>query len=449
MNKDDKVVEICENTRLSNGGKISWYDATYQLNDLFETEKSWKAWRSIYRRKKGTHHIINAKNDKQEGKYVITEVIKEKPKKIEIEVGANGTQHSKILVNLLEYPLRTPKDILELHGYDLAQWELVNHKLKIWNTYSKQDGTSELYSSSLTVKPTGNALELNFISQTFEDTVRKFLVNNPEIESVKIKSTENGYMLELGIYDVHLGKFAWHEETDNDYDLKIAVQLYRECLQELLEQAKMYNITKIVIIFGHDFFHYDNMEKKTTGGTPQDTDTRLHKMFTVGLDLIFETIYKCLKITKDVDFMYVPSNHDFLLGFFASEAVRRSFAMLGLINFIDVKPKSRKYYRYHDVLLCLTHNSEEKKENLITVMQSEQPQLWAETSIREIHCGHLHHEYSQSYNGLLVRGIPSISATDRWHYNKGWSGTVRKGQAFVWHEGGSKIIIESIVKKEL
>ena len=87
MNKEDKVVEICDNTKLSNNGRIDWYRATYQLNDLFKQEKSWKAWRSIYRRKKGTHHIANEPNtQKQEGRYVVTEVVKEKPKKIEIEV---------------------------------------------------------------------------------------------------------------------------------------------------------------------------------------------------------------------------------------------------------------------------------------------------------------------------------------------------------------------------
>lgn len=448
MNKEDKIVEICENTRLSNGGKISWYDATYQLNDLFETEKSWKAWRSIYRRKKGTHHIINAKDNKQEGKYVITEVIKEKPKKIEIEVGANGTQHSTILVNLLEYPLRTPKDILELHGYDLAQWELVNHKLKIWNTYSKQDGTSELYSSTLTVKPMQNLFTKDFLADTFEEKVKTYIVDDKKFDLKVSGNDQDGYMLEIGLYDVHFGKFAWHKETNNDFDLKIAETLYREVLDDLLYQAKKYNITKILIIFGNDFFHYDNMKQETTSGTSQDTDTRLPKMYSKGLDMIFETVNKCLAIAP-TEFIYVPSNHDYTMGYFASETIYRAYKPFKSFTYINVSPISRKYYLYGDVLIGLAHGDKETKDNMLTLMQSEVPELWAKSQIREWHFGHKHSEWSQQYNGFLMRGFPSITATDLWHFQKGWQGAVRKGQALIWHEGGSKIIIESIVKKEL
>jgi len=450
MNKEDKVVEICDSTRLANGNKVNWYDATQLLNEVFECEKSWKAWRSIYRRKKGTHKPINVQSNEQatKGKYVITEVIKEKPKKIEIEVGANGTQHSTILVNILEYPLKTPKDILELHGYDLAQWELVNHKLKIWNTYSKQDGTSELYSSALTVKPKQNILTSDFLAETFAEKVKNYIVDNKRFELKPLSNDQDGYMLELGLYDVHFGKFAWHKETNNDFDLKIAEILYRQVLDDLLYQSCKYNIKKILIIFGNDFFHYDNMKIETAGGTPQDTDTRLPKMYSKGLDMIFETVNKCLEIAP-TEFIYVPSNHDYTMGYFASETIYRAYKEFDTFNYINVSPLSRKYYLFGNVLLGFTHGDKENKENMLTLMQDEQPELWYKSQIREWHLGHRHSEWSQQYNGFLMRGFPSITATDLWHFQKGWEGAVRKGQAFIWHESGSKIIVESIVKKEL
>ena len=442
MTFKEKVVSICESCIVN--GKIDWQKATIQLNNELSTRKGKSAWRSIYRRAKGTHDIQKAK-----GEYIIKkEFVETTPQKVEIETFEDGTQKSTVLIDISKHPHKNEKDILTLHGYDIAEMKLVKHRLNMWNVKSKKDGIEELYSSSITVKPTGLGFTSDFILDSMESVIQKYMNNKPKLEHC-LKPIEDGYTLELGIYDPHFGKFAWHKETNADYDLKIAETMYRQVLDDLLAKAKIYPIKKIIIVFGNDFFNFDNMEKTTTGGTPQDTDTRLHKMYSKGLDMIFETIYKCLEIADEIEFDYVPSNHDKLMGYFASETVFRVFRNDDRFTGIRVEPKARKYVRIGNALICLTHGDKETKENLMTVMQVEEPKQWAETLVHEIHSGHFHSERVQEYNGILVRNFPSITPPDVWHYEKGWVGAIQKGSALIWSDDGSKIIIESLVKNNM
>lgn len=442
MTFKEKVVSICESCIIN--GKIDWQKATIQLNNELSSRKGKSAWRSIYRRAKGTHEHKN--NQETKGEYIIKKELpkKQEPQKIEIETFEDGTQKSTVLIDVARHPHKNEKDILTLHGYDIAEMKLVKHRLNMWNVKSKKDGIEELYSSSITVKPTGLGFTSSYILDTMEEMIHKYIINKSELE-YDLKPKEDGVTLEIGLYDVHLGKFAWNKETGNDYDLKIAETLYRKTLDDLLAKANVYRIKKIIIVFGNDFYHYDNMEKTTSGGTPQDTDTRLHKMYAKGLDLAFETVEKCLAIAP-VEFYYVPSNHDKLMGYFASETIYRCYKGNPRMTYINVNPIARKYVRIGNALIGLTHGEKETKENIKTVMQVEEPIQWAETLVHEFHSGHFHSLKKEESNGLMIWNLPSITATDVYHHEKGWVGAIQRGMAFVWNDDGSKVIIESIVK---
>lgn len=456
MNIDEKkVVLICDSSRFDNSGRVNWQLAKSLLDYEFGEERTWESWRGIYRRANARmsegdiqtleEHKQRTERTEQSDKAKQTGV-----KRISVETGSNGTQRSEILVDIVEYPLKTPIDILVLHGYDVAQWELVNHKLKLWNAYSKLDGTHELYSSAVTVKPLNTNVTSNAIESLFESLSTTIKYNADFKINVEHKFESKGeHLLELGIYDVHYGKFAWHKETNNDFDLKIADELYRNTVIDLFDKAKLYKIDRVLIVFGNDFFHYDNYQQTTTGGTKQDTDTRMQKMFEKGCDAIVWTIEYAKQFSDNIDFLFVPSNHDYTLGYFGASLVRRLYATDNKVKYLYCSPISRKYYHYHNALIGFSHGDKETKDNINTLMQYEEPELWAKTYIHEWHFGHFHSEKTESYNGLVIRNLPSITATDLWHFQKGWVGAVRKGVAFLWDKDGSKITIESLVKKDL
>lgn len=82
------------------------------------------------------------------------------------------------------------------------------------------------------------------------------------------------------------------------------------------------------------------------------------------------------------------------------------------------------------------------------LMMREWKEDYAKTDIWEWHCGHVHtaskKEHSiqiankrkadmKEYSGVVVRFVDALSSTDNWHYEKGYIGNRRTGEAYLWH----------------
>ncbi len=436
-----RVIEVVNQLKSidSKGMKIDWKQATHILNQEFQIKKSKDFYRSIYRRetKDPTYHA-NTKPTQDENIECGKGIENIKTKRISVETGENGTQKSEMLVDIVEFPLKTPNDIMELHGYDVFQWELVNHKLKLWNVYSKQDGTTELYSSAVTVKPLQFDLSEEMIVEIIDKVVDKHKFNeNRNYEVYYLEDYEPRKMAELCIFDLHFGKFAWKGEAGEDYDVKIAKARYLKALDEFLSFIRYEGIEKILLPFGNDFFTIDNDEETTTKGTKQDIDTRLPKIFELGVDLILETIEKCLEIAP-VEFVYIKSNHDAKVGYYANVLVDRLYKDNPNV-ILHTSPLARKYIEYGNCLIGYTHGNKEGKR-LETVMQSEVPEMWGRTKYREWHIGHLHHRQTREHNGFTIEVLPSISGTDKYHYESGYIGALQRSVCMIWnYEKGKEI----------
>ena len=229
----------------------------------------------------------------------------------------DGTKTTKRMVMLAESDANDPTRIMQLMGYDPLKWELVSCKTRRndWDVTMKVDDcphreTNHKYKIELTVKPIQQELSTEYIRQVFEE------LNTPKLS--RVEYNPGNLMLELPIMDLHLGKLAWREETGQDYDLKIAGQLYKETVEDILGKVKSCNfkIDHIAFPIGQDFYHVDNDQSKTTAGTQVDTDSRWQKMYKKGVELLVWTIEE-LRQLAPVEVMYVPGNHDHQYSYFA------------------------------------------------------------------------------------------------------------------------------------
>lgn len=242
-------------------------------------------------------------------------------------------------------------------------------------------------------------------------------------------------LLELAVFDLHLGKFSWKGETGEDYDMVIASKRYKECISELISRVDLSRIDRILLPLGNDMLHIDNKQKTTTGGTPQDTDTRYAKIFKTAVRMIANIITE-LELIAPVDVMIIPGNHDQTSMFTIGEVLDAMFMMNDKVTIYN-DAKLRKYYRYGQNMIMFTHGSEEKHSDLGLIAATEMPQMWAETKYREVHLGHLHKSKSvkytnvDEYQGFKVRIINSLSGTDAWHYSKGYM-SLKGAEAFIW-----------------
>ncbi len=244
-------------------------------------------------------------------------------------------------------------------------------------------------------------------------------------------------LLELAIFDLHIGKLAWAPETGEDYDFTIAVQRYKDAVESLVHRVDMDSVERIVLPIGNDMMNVDSKMNMTTAGTPQSCDSRFGKMFRLAKDLLIETINKLTQYCP-VDVVVIPGNHDESTMFTLGEVLDAWFH-----NDDDVKiynePKLRKYYQYGQVMLMYTHGDKEKHSDLGMIAASEEPMMWGTSHYREVHLGHLHKSKAiaylsvDEYQGFKIRILPSLSSTDAWHASKGY-GSLKSAEAYVWHK---------------
>jgi hypothetical protein len=352
-------------------------------------------------------------------------------------------------------------------GYDPIQWTLVSATTRraSWDVTMKlrADYTKKLYDSEgnwkesnviaheeatqtnygynvkITVKPIQNELTSEALKKIFEE------MKPPPLIVYKYEPKKDANMLVLPILDFHLGKLAWREETGEDYDMNIAERIYKQVVTDILERIIHANIAidRIVFPIGQDFFHMDTIRNTTTGGTQMDSDTRWSKMYQRGVELLVWAIEQ-LRPIAPVECMYVAGNHDKMLSYFATYHLNGYYRNVDSVT-VDISPTVRKYIHYGNVLIGMSHGKEEGRR-ISGLMQIEEPEAWGQSLFREWYLGDLHHEEAKEENGINIRRLSAITATDAWHNEKGFKGAIKKAQAFIWSkERGNRHTINSIV----
>ncbi len=246
-------------------------------------------------------------------------------------------------------------------------------------------------------------------------------------------------MLVIGLQDVHFGKNAWAKEVGEDYDLEIASGLYRQAVSDTLTFFGRPNVSKIVFPIGGDFFHSNNFKSETESGTRlESVDDRMSKVFDCGVAAVISAIEDCVAIA-DTEVVWIPGNHDRESSWYLARLLGCKYENSPYVK-IDYRDISRKYVRYGTNLIGLTHKPNKK---LPLTMAIEVPLEWGSTTTREVHTGHYHTRRTESFvtcyedAGVVHRILPSLSATDSWHFANSFIGNLRSAESLLYsYEGG-------------
>lgn len=363
----------------------------------------------------------------------------------EVSYNADKSQTVKQDVYLSSDEAASPIAIMQKCGFDPLLWEVITCKVisGSWDvTIKNNDGEGQLhtnrkYSVTLTVKPLGGKLTMPQVLEAFASL--------PPVSLTQYEYKVGSFMLELPLMDFHLGKLAWGDETgSDDYDLKIAEALWKSTIADILSKACLIGTPEYVLFpVGQDFFHFDTPSVTTTSGTQLDSDSRWQKMFRKGVELLVWGIEQCHALAP-VKIMWVPGNHDQMLSYAAVVGIAQRYAYTKTV-YVDLTPTPRKYHQYGLNLIGFAHGVDEGKR-IEGLMQIEAPEMWGSSVWREMHLGHLHTEMTNTKNGIVFRRISSVTATDSWHSEKGFIGSVRQASAFVWSRNkGLQAILNSNV----
>lgn len=324
------------------------------------------------------------------------------------------------------------ENLLKKCNVDSKKWEVTKFTLEEKHIVKKVGDNIELqpkYDIKTWISPrTVNPDEL---LKEFIEKAGQHRPTNFEYKKLTESKTRK-YLLELAILDAHISRLVWNLECGwGDYDIKIAVDLYRKAVDNLLQKAPLDEVEEIVFPVGNDFFNSDNELYTTTAGTPQHDDSRWQKSFSVGCDLMTETIERLTTVCGKVTVLIVAGNHDRQKVFYLGEYLNAWFKDNKRVV-IENSPNNRKYLKFGAVLLGWTHGNEEKHTDLPLIMAREQPKAWGECKHYRWATGHFHHMTTKDYKGVIVDILPSLCATDQYHAKKGYVGNWRGSQAFLY-----------------
>jgi len=280
-------------------------------------------------------------------------------------------------------------------------------------------------SFSLHVKNNGVSLD-----KVREDIIKAMDNHSPSYKKIKRTKSKDAHLLVIDPADIHIGKLSSSFETGEEYNSQIAVKRVKEGVQGILDKANGFNIDKILFVGGNDILHIDEPHRKTTAGTPQDTDGMWYDNFLTAKKLYIDILETLMSIA-DVHFVYNPSNHDYISGFMLSDSIQSWFRKSKNITF-DCSIAHRKGFKYGKNLIGTTHGNGAKQADLPLIMANEFSQWWADTNHRYIYTHHIHHKTSKDYHGITIESLRSPSGTDSWHHRKGYGiGGVKAVEGFI------------------
>lgn len=345
----------------------------------------------------------------------------------------------KILTSDISKRIVTEEHLLQVHNISLEDWEIEKKLINTWESSSKNSKgetvVTPMFQVKVWLKSKQEVKTLETIKKEFVEDLKNF---SPKVSKINYPLHSNPHLLELNIFDLHLGKIAWAPETNSSYNIEIAIKLFNDSIDEFIKDVSHYPINKILLPIGNDFFNSDKSYpyNSTTKGTPQEEDTRWQNTFRTGRQLLVDNILKLSQIAP-VDVLMVPGNHDFERNFYLGDSLEGWFHNNPNVS-INNSPNPRKYYQHENILLGFTHGDGEKVTDLPLIMAQENPIAWGSTKFREFHLGHFHHkkeikyQSTGEYNGIKVRYMSSLSGNDAWHHQKGYIGASRTAEAYLW-----------------
>jgi len=352
-------------------------------------------------------------------------------------------------------------ELMALCSFDKAIWKI--------DRYEQEIGTSEGYrkdrkvswhvgddgkARNSSVEDTGRMLVVPlhsykiriWLSRKTEEIRNNLIVNefsvkalkfSPKYKTIKYKKQLSGHLFELALPDMQLGRLVAAEDAGFDITPQSQIKKADDVVDRLINNASAYNISRVLFPVGNDFFDSNTAAMSTAHGTPQEDDVRWKRTYKLGCDFIVRTTEKLQQLAP-VDILVIPGNHDedkiWHLGEYVTAWNHNNKNVV-----VDNRPQKRKYYTFEKNLIGLTHGYYEKNNKLDALMAYEVKFLWANSLNREWHLGDKHHKVDMELNanelenGVVVRILRCLADPSVWEYDKGLVGSLKAGEAFIWH----------------
>lgn len=301
-------------------------------------------------------------------------------------------------------------------------------------------------------KPIGqwvkSQIDANRQREIIIETIKAMSEEIPRASVVKSpKKTIADLLNQYTITDYHMGMMAWHEESGEDWDIKIAEDLlvaWFETAIKLAPNAKVGMFAQL-----GDFLHWDGLDAVTPAHKNLlDADTRFQKVVRVAIRVIRRIIFMLLKKHDEVYVIMAEGNHDPA----SSIWLRELFCALYEDEpRVTVDTGADVYYCYEHGLTSLFyhHGHKRKTGSIDDVFVSKYREIFGRTKFSYAHMGHMHHVDVKETNLMIVEQHRTLASNDAHGSRSGYSAG-RDAKVITYHkeygEVGRVVISSDMVR---
>lgn len=230
------------------------------------------------------------------------------------------------------------------------------------------------------------------------------------------KHNDSTNMLEIPLFDMHWGIAFF------DY--------YEPLLDEVCDIIRSRNWSKIVIPFGQDFFHNDSLVNGQTAKGTSIEKVDMVRAVKDGLRFIYAIIDLAIEYADEVKVLYSPGNHDRSISWMLMQTLLERYGD----SIVDDSLEFRKVFTYGNNAIMVTHGDSKRAtpKTLAHIFPVSFPKEFANSTIREVHSGHLHSEGEADIFGVMVRRLASGNKTDEWSDKEDFIGAHKRFMLFEW-----------------
>lgn len=390
--------------------RIDWTDE--QRNRVIELRKTNHTWQEISERmtkEYGENFTVESCRNqwRNRNKKKTKKTASPKQYKTTIKRNKDGTRESDRLIAISETEMKDDSYILKAHGYD-DSWEIVEHTFSMWNHFNKElTSPKTLYASRIRVKQKEKGLTDEQLAKIITEETKPL---QTDTFNYKIKDKR---ILEIPLMDMHFGI-----NTLDDYK-KTIKRLEHHLTKRVWEQ--------VIITFGSDLMHVDNLKNTTANGTRiQDVDV---EQMINDVKRFYEWLVSLAsKQSNKVKVYYIKGNHDETTSGLLIHWLNARFKDVANIE-VDKSIEEVKMHSWEKIFIALTHGDKGGRRTRNT-LSSKYPVEWAKAKVREFHKGHEHHEQVKCEFGVTERTLPTGAKIDGFHKDNSYDSAHRRFQIF-------------------
>lgn len=220
------------------------------------------------------------------------------------------------------------------------------------------------------------------------------------------------------VSDFHLGMLAWADESGDDWDMKIAEDLFSRWFDAAFQKAPDAG-TGVINLLG-DFAHFDSLVAVTpASGHALDADTRYQKLVRYMIRMVRRVVDMALVKHKNVRLLIVQGNHDESGMIWLAEMFSTLYDNEPRV-FVDTSPDVYKMVRHGKTTLFFHHGHKARFDAIEPVMIAKFRKAFGESVYSYAHVGHLHHQKIVESRNMIVEQHRTLAAKDAYASRGGW-----------------------------